>query len=173
MLDHPVRLIHKDHRRLLREQVQEVLRPGVKIVNVSLKRSEPVPFLRVLLHLRHRRFQPVRLFRAAPVPVGLLDLLRLFPDPFKSVIEPRVREDHLCRGIDPHEFQLHKGPLAEHVKRPDRFHFVSPQLDSVGVLLRQLIDIENIAPDRELSRLFHLILLLIAHSHQPFRRFRK
>ena len=170
VLVHSVRLIQIDGRRPLGEQMEKILCQRIEIMDIAFKRAELLPFHSLFFHLRDRCLEAVRLLCAVFIPPALLQLLLFLADPVQPVHEPSVRQDHFRRGIDLDRLQLGDRPLAEHVKRPDRIHLVAPQLNSIGVLLCQLEDVQNIAADRELSRLFYLVLLFIAEKDQTFCR---
>ena len=173
VLVHSVGLIQIDRRRSYRKQLQKVLCHRVKIMNIAFQRAELLPFQRLFFHLCDRRLKAVCFLRAICIPPALLERLLFLADPVQAVHESVVRQDHFRRGIDPDRLQLRDRPLTEHVEGPDGIHFVAPQLNSIGVLLRQLKDIQDIAADRELARLLHLVLLLIAQKDQPLRRLRE
>ncbi|CCY33249.1 unknown [Ruminococcus sp. CAG:60] len=70
-----------------------------------------------------------------------------------------------CR-IDGDLVQVFQGPLALRVKASNGIYFVSPQLDSPGILFCQAVNIHNSAPHGKLSRHFHLAYPLVAQIHQ-------
>ena len=52
------------------------------------------------------------------------------------------------------------------IKAADGLHFFPPQLHTVRILLREVKNVHNAAPDRKLPGTFHLGHLLISHVHQ-------
>ena len=110
--------------------------------------------------------------RAEGIPEQLLLLPGFFFQLFQPPADPLLLQDKFRGRKDADAFQVLDGTLAEDVKAADGIHLIPPQLHPVRVLLRQVKNIHNAAPDGKLSRTFHLISLLIAHGHQALAQLR-
>ena len=61
--------------------------------------------------------------------------------------------------------------LAQYIKTTDGFHLISPQLHTIRILLRKIINIHDTASDRELTGAVYLITLFIPKGNQLLCKF--
>ena len=107
------------------------------------------------------------LLRLKGVPEQLCLSGPLFLQTLQPPLDSLLLQHELRGRKHGHALQLLYGALAQHVEAAHGFHLIPPQLNTVRVLLRQIENIDDTAPDGKLARTLHLIAFFIAHGHQP------
>ena len=97
---------------------------------------------------------------------GFFGLFLLFPDSVNAIGKPCVRQNQLRSRIDLHKLHGLDGSLRLQIEASDGVHLFVEKLNSIGILLRKVKDIHNIAAHSKLPRRVDLEILLISHANQ-------
>ena len=97
-------------------------------------------------------------------------LIHILLQPVQPLLDTRLRKDHLRRRINRNLLMPFNRTLTVHIKASNRIDFIIPKLNSVRAVIRQIVDIQNAAPDRKLSRPFHLYCPFKPHMDQSFHQ---
>ncbi len=159
----------QQRQRILRAQIKKSRCRRIEIAQKSLHSSEIPGLLRLLADAEHLLLQAGGLLRLSRLPELLIPLLLLGPDAADAVRQPRGGQNDLGRRIKSDRFQFLNGTLTQNIKAADGIDVVAPELDADRILLRQIIDIDDIAADGELAGTVHLVVALISHGGQAVR----
>ena len=160
------RLIQKDHGMLFREHLEEGVGLRIKIMNVSFQASKIPVFQCCLAKLADALGKTMCCLHVPLASQCFFGLFLLFPDSVNAIGKPCVRQNQLRGRIDLHKLHGLDGSLRLQIEASDGIHLFVEKLNSIGILLRKVKDIHNIAAHSKLPWRIDLEILLIAHADQ-------
>ncbi len=159
-------LVQKDQGLLPGEQVQKAVRLRIEVADAALQPAVVFPLLCLLEQGIRLIADPFCGLHMALTPEPVSGLLLLLPDRGKALLPGLIRKHQLRSGVDTHPGEILQGALGLDVEAPKVRELISKELQAVGVVLRQVEDVRDVAPDRELSPGLHLRRADISHGHK-------